>query len=161
MVRRLVARREIVQVVIGKAGTGKTFALEAAREAWEAGSPVVGAAVARRAASELEDGAGIRSTSLHALLDELRSRPGGALPQGTVVVLDEAGDGADARAPRAGGPGTALHGKLVLVGDFRQLPEIEAGGAFGRSPSRAERSSCAKPASEAQTGNAKRSSCCA
>ena len=62
MVRRLVLDGDGVAVVIGQAGTGKTFALAAAREAWEgSGYRVVGAALARRAAIELEDGAGIES----------------------------------------------------------------------------------------------------
>jgi hypothetical protein len=128
MVERLTTGDRFAQVVVGKAGTGKTFALDAAREAWErSGVPVIGAAVARRAARELEEGAGIRSTSLSALLEESRLRP---LPTKCVVVLDEA----------AMVPTRALHeltrrvraaeGKLVLVGDFRQLPEIHAGGAF-------------------------------
>jgi ATP-dependent exoDNAse (exonuclease V) alpha subunit len=57
MVKRLTGDGHGVQVVTGKAGTGKTFALDAAREAWEAkGHRVIGAAVARRAARELEDG---------------------------------------------------------------------------------------------------------
>ena len=61
MVRHLCERDDAVAVVAGKAGTGKTFALAAAREAWEAaGYPVRGAAVARRAARELLDGAGHR-----------------------------------------------------------------------------------------------------
>ena len=71
MVERLTGGDRFVQVVIGKAGTGKTFALDAAREAWErSGVQVIGAAVARRAARELQEGAGIESTSLRALLEE-------------------------------------------------------------------------------------------
>ena len=51
MVRRLVLDGDGVAVVVGQAGTGKTFALAAAREAWEgSGYRVVGAALARRAA---------------------------------------------------------------------------------------------------------------
>jgi conjugative relaxase-like TrwC/TraI family protein len=118
-----------IAVVAGKAGTGKTFALAAAREAWQAaGHPVLGVAVARRAARELETGAGIQSTSVAALLQDL-SR-GHGLPHGCVLVLDEAG-----MAPTRDLAALLEHvdhagGKLVLVGDHRQLPEIEAGGAF-------------------------------
>jgi hypothetical protein len=62
MVRRLTAEGSAIAVVVGQAGTGKTFALAAARETWEAsGIPVVGTALARRAAGELEDSAGIRA----------------------------------------------------------------------------------------------------
>jgi ATP-dependent exoDNAse (exonuclease V) alpha subunit len=121
-----------VAVVIGQAGTGKTYALAAAREAWEgSGYRVVGAALARRAAIELEDGAGIESRSVAALLEELRTRPWRVLPRRSVLVIDEAGM-VPTRAlaeivehlERAGA-------KLVLVGDDRQLPEIGAGGTFG------------------------------
>ena len=80
-----------VAVVAGQAGTGKTFALAAAREAWQAsGHPVLGVAVARRAASELRDGAGIESTSVAALLQDLRLTTAGC-PTRTVLVVDEAG----------------------------------------------------------------------
>jgi conjugative relaxase-like TrwC/TraI family protein len=132
MVERLTREERFVQIVVGKAGTGKTFALDAAREAWEAsGVQVFGVAVARRAARELEEGAGIRSTSLSAMLHELGDLRSKGLPRGCVVVVDEAG-----MVPTRAMHGLAHHvrragGKLVLVGDFRQLPEVEAGGVFG------------------------------
>ena len=73
MIRRLALEGGTLAVVVGKAGTGKTTALAAAREAWAAsGIPVLGAAVARRAARELQDAAGIPSESLEALLRDLR-----------------------------------------------------------------------------------------
>jgi conjugative relaxase-like TrwC/TraI family protein len=129
MIEELCLDGRRVAVVAGKAGTGKTFALTAAREAWQAaGHPVLGVAVARRAARELETGAGIQSTSVAALLQDLAR--GHGLPRGSVLVLDEAG-----MAPTRD-LATLLEnvehagGKLVLVGDHRQLPEIEAGGAF-------------------------------
>ena len=88
MVSRLTHDGDAFAVVVGKAGAGKTFALATAREAWEAsGVPVVGAAVAWRAARALEHEAGIPSTSLAALLERSRSHP---LPRHCVVVLDEA-----------------------------------------------------------------------
>ena len=125
MVRYLCDRDELVAVVSGKAGTGKTYALGAAREAWEnAGFPVRGAAVARRAACELRDGAGIESTSVAALL------AGPALPRNTVLVVDEAGMTGTRQLSALLQRVMSARGKLVLVGDHRQLPELQAGGVF-------------------------------
>jgi ATP-dependent exoDNAse (exonuclease V) alpha subunit len=129
MVERLTLDGERVVVVIGQAGTGKTFALAAAREAWEAcGTPIVGAAVARRAARELVDGAGIESTSVAALRSRLRA--GERLPSGVVLVVDEAGMLPTRDIAELLDHVVAASGKLVLVGDDRQLPELEAGGCF-------------------------------
>jgi ATP-dependent exoDNAse (exonuclease V) alpha subunit len=89
---------------------------------------VLGAAVARRAARELELGAGIDSTSVHALLTS-RDR-GQRLPDGCVLVLDEAGMLGTRQLARVLDHMAAAGGKLVLVGDHRQLPELEAGGTF-------------------------------
>ena len=128
MVQRLCLAGDGVSVVVGKAGTGKTFALAAAREAWQAaGYPVLGVAVARRAARELEHDAGIRSTSVAALLGEIDHR---ALPPRCVLVVDEAGMVPTRQLAQLIDAATAAGGKLVLVGDHRQLPELEAGGAF-------------------------------
>ena len=127
MVERLCLDGDGVSVVVGKAGTGKTFALGAAREAWQAaGLPVLGVAVARRAARELEHDAGIRSTSVAALLSD-RHTP---LPERCVLVVDEAGMVPTRQLAQLLDATAAVGGKLVLVGDHRQLPELEAGGAF-------------------------------
>ena len=136
MVRALTGSGAGVEVVVGPAGSGKTAALAAARAAWErAGHPVLGAAVAAIAARTLADGAGISSSSLTRLLadarrvDPVTGRPAG-LPAGSVLVVDEAGM-VDTRTLAALiGLTAAARVKLVLVGDPRQLPEIDAGGLF-------------------------------
>lgn len=133
MVRRLCLDGAAVQVVVGKAGTGKTFAMDAAREAWEAqGYRVYGAALARRAAHELRDGAGIESTSITELLADLRQGgPSGLLDQGrTVLVIDEAGMVGTRQLAEILEHCARAHAKLVLLGDYHQLPEIHAGGLF-------------------------------
>jgi conjugative relaxase-like TrwC/TraI family protein len=131
MVRRLCVDGHRVQVVVGPAGTGKTFALDAAREAWEAsGYTVVGVAVARRAARRLQASAGIESTSVAALQRELHMGGDYGLGRRTVVVVDEAGM-LGTRDLHELVENTSRGGaKLVLVGDDQQLPEIDAGGTF-------------------------------
>jgi conjugative relaxase-like TrwC/TraI family protein len=130
MVEHLCRRGDGVAVVVGKAGAGKTFALAAAREAWQAaGYPVLGAAIARRAARELQDGAGIASTSVSALLADLQ-RGVYTLPERCVLVVDEAGMLPTRQLAAVLEEVEQASGKLVLVGDHHQLQEIEAGGAF-------------------------------
>lgn len=120
-----------VEVVVGKAGTGKTFALDAARDAWEAsGIRVSGCALSARAAKELEAGSGIESYTIAALMKDLDDFNSPGLARDSVIIVDEAGmvgtrqlDGLLSHADDAGA-------KVVLVGDDKQLPEIAAGGAF-------------------------------
>lgn len=131
MVEDLTCSGRGVEVVIGKAGTGKTFALDAARDLWESsGVKVIGCALAARAAKELEAGSGIESSTIAALMKDLDDWNAPGLERDSVVVVDEAGmvgtrqlDALLSHAEDAGA-------KVVLVGDDKQLPEIAAGGAF-------------------------------
>ena len=117
-------------VVVGAAGTGKTFALAAAREAWErSGFTVHGAALSARAAAELQEGSGIGSVTLARLLAGVETGRLG-LDDRSVVVVDEAGMVGTRTLDRLHRSTKFAGAKLVLVGDPEQLPEIEAGGAF-------------------------------
>jgi conjugative relaxase-like TrwC/TraI family protein len=130
LVGRLVSSGDALEVVVGKAGSGKTMALDAARAAWEeAGFGVSGAALAARAAAELTERSGIPADTVASLVVRLERGEQVFGPR-QVLVLDEAAMiGTRTLATiidAAGGAGT----KVVLVGDYRQLAEIEAGGAF-------------------------------
>ena len=132
MVTSLATSGAPVEVVVGRAGAGKTYALDAARAAWQAaGHQVIGAALAARAAAELESGSGIPSTTVDRLLADL-DRPGPLSPlgRGTIVVVDEAAMVGTRKLARLLEAAEQSRTQVVLVGDPRQLPEVEAGGAF-------------------------------
>jgi conjugative relaxase-like TrwC/TraI family protein len=155
-VRHLTAAgRGNVRFLEGGAGTGKTATLAVVREVWQKqGLRVIGVALAGKAARELRSGSGIESVTLAMLLRMMR--PGrkdrirhharqilraarGKKTYGlrplqmdgkTVLVVDEAGMLAThqfAELLRVAETAGAL---LVAVGDRRQLPAIERGGAF-------------------------------
>lgn len=130
IVTRLVTSGAGVDVVIGAAGTGKTFALDGARAAWQAcGMTVIGAALSARAAAQLQAGSGIDSTTIARVMAD-GSGPNGRLPRGCVVVVDEAAMVGTRTLARLSALTAQADGKLVLVGDPAQLPEIDAGGTF-------------------------------
>ena len=121
---------EPVVMLVGQAGTGKTFALDAARAAWQAGGhEVIGAALAARAARQLQVGSGIPSSTIAGLMVDLGAGQVALGPQ-SVVVIDEAGMVGTRDLHRLVQATTAASAKLVLVGDHRQLAEIGAGGLF-------------------------------
>ncbi len=131
MVRRLSRSGAGVEVVVGKAGTGKTYALDAARDAWSAaGIRVTGVALAARAALELQDAAGIPATTLARLLGQLDDGSPSSLAPGSVLVVDEAGMVGTRQLARLLDHTRRLQVTVVLVGDPHQLPEIDAGGLF-------------------------------
>ena len=91
--------------------------------------PVIGVALAKRAALGLQEGSGIESSTIDSLLTVLDRPDSGGIPAGTVVVVDEAGMVPTRTLDRLlqhCGPDV----KVVLVGDHHQLPEIGAGGVL-------------------------------
>jgi conjugative relaxase-like TrwC/TraI family protein len=141
MVRRLLTGDEGLAVVVGEAGSGKTYALSAAARGWSAqGSGLRVAAPTWRAANVLRS-EGLNATSVARLLAELdRGSAAGrqALARGSVLVVDEAGM-VDSRAmARLVAHAHEAEAKLVLIGDPAQLGEIEAGGLFASIVARSE-----------------------
>jgi Ti-type conjugative transfer relaxase TraA len=129
LVQSLVSSGRGVEVVRAAAGTGKTYALAVARDAWEStGVRVFGCALAARAAVELQSHAGIDSATIARSLQDLRH--GWGLPPGSVLVVDEAGMVGTRALLELADHAAETKSKIVLVGDDRQLPELEAGGAF-------------------------------
>jgi Ti-type conjugative transfer relaxase TraA len=131
MIRQLVTTGDGVAVVRAKAGTGKTTAIDAARELWEReGYQVIGAALAGRAADELHARAGIDSYTVHGLLRDLERGGEWQLPDRAVLVVDEAGMVDTRRLARLLDHAADARAKVVLIGDERQVPAVEAGGGF-------------------------------
>jgi Ti-type conjugative transfer relaxase TraA len=129
-VRHVVIDSGGVKCVRGLAGTGKSYMLSKARQAWEEGGlHVIGAALAGKAADGLQQGSGIPSQTLHSLLSELDNGQH-QLNDKTVVVIDEAGMIGTRQLHRLLGHVHAAGAKSVLVGDHQQLQPIDAGGVF-------------------------------
>ncbi len=122
-----------VMVLVGPAGTGKTYTVDAIRAAFEhAGHTVIGAAPSARAAIELETGAGIPSSTLHSLLH--RWNTGYDTPVArSLLVVDEAGMTDLRTLDTAIALQLAAGGRVLLVGDHHQLPEVGAGGGFAHA----------------------------
>ena len=115
-----------VAVMVGRAGTGKTHTLGSVRAVYEAaGWDVIGLAPSARAARELQDGAGIDSTTLARHRVEQRT-----ITATTLVVVDEAAMAGTRDLASVVDQATRVGAKVLLVGDDRQLPEVATGGAF-------------------------------
>jgi conjugative relaxase-like TrwC/TraI family protein len=137
MVERLTGSGEGLVVVVGEAGTGKTFAIVAAAEAWaDSGVGLRAAAPTWRAANVLRS-EGLDAISVARLLVQLDEgrRP---LRKDSVLLIDEAGMLDSATLGRLIDHARAADAKLVLIGDPAQLGEIEAGGLFASIVSRTD-----------------------
>jgi len=137
MVERLTRGGEALVLVVGEAGTGKTFATVAAAEAWaDSGVSLRVATPTWRAANVLRSD-GLDATSVARLLTELDDgrQP---LGRGSVLLVDEAGMVDTANLARLIDHAHEAEAKLVLIGDPAQLGEIEAGGLFATLISRTD-----------------------
>jgi conjugative relaxase-like TrwC/TraI family protein len=133
MVRAICGSGDQFQCVLGPAGSGKTFALDAARDAWqEAGYTVVGAADQGTAAEALGRGARIRSETLEYWLTVLdtHAEPAQVLGPRTVMLVDEASAAGTRSLARLFAHARRNGAVVRLVGDPAQHSAVTAGGAF-------------------------------
>ena len=119
-----------LKLIEGRAGTGKSYTLQAVREAHErAGDRVIGLAPTNAVAQDLGKEGFAEASTVHAALFRLKNGRT-AWDRRTVVVVDEAAmldshvTGELLDAVRAAGA------KMILAGDDRQLTSIERGGLF-------------------------------
>src|SRR5215207_4169018 len=119
-----------VVVVVGRAGTGKTFALGAARHAWQLDGyrPLATAPTGIATVSLEAEGFEEVATCDRLLADLDRGRE--QLDSRTVLVVDEAGMLGSRKLARLLDHTQQARTKVVLVGDDRQLSAIDAGGGF-------------------------------
>jgi conjugative relaxase-like TrwC/TraI family protein len=129
MVRRLATSGAGIDVAVGPAGSGKSLVMAVvAHLARLTGTPILGTALAARTAVGLQEATRITSSSLTAL--NHRATTEGGLPDGVVVVVDEASMVGTRQLATLSDHVNKAGGKLILIGDPHQLPEIEAGGLF-------------------------------
>lgn len=119
-----------LKLVIGRAGTGKSFTLGAIRDAHAAaGYQVIGLAPTNTVAQDLAQDGFARTGTVHAELFRLKNGRA-TWDRRTLVVVDEAAM-TDTRVLGTLMAEARFSGaKVVLVGDDRQLTSIERGGIF-------------------------------
>ncbi|SDO86297.1 Ti-type conjugative transfer relaxase TraA [Aureimonas jatrophae] len=116
--------------MVGIAGAGKSTVLRAVGEVYKGeGASVYGAALAGKAADNLQLSSGIESRTL-ASWENAWSSGYDRLAPGSVFVIDEAGMVASAQMARVMAELDGFGAKVIMVGDARQLQPIEAGAAF-------------------------------
>jgi conjugative relaxase-like TrwC/TraI family protein len=129
----LVSSRGMIKILEGRAGSGKSRLLGAARKAWEQeGFAVIGGAFSGKAADELQKSSGISSHTIDRLLNQW-SKPQSAvrrLGPKTVLVVDEAGMLDVFKLRKLVDLVFNAGAKLVLVGDSKQLPPISGAAPF-------------------------------
>ena len=116
-----------LSLMVGFAGTGKSYLMDVLREAYESqGYRVFGSALSGRAAENLEKSSQIQShTIARFMIDWENGRR--KLDHKSVLILDEAGMVGTRQFLSILEEVERAKAKLIVVGDPEQLPPIEAG----------------------------------
>jgi conjugative relaxase-like TrwC/TraI family protein len=119
---------DLITLVQGNAGAGKTYMLNAFRECLtpEAQSQLRGLAPSAAAAETLETETSISSITL----DRYLLTPNDQTPRGETLLIDEAGMISSQQMERLIRKAQATQSRIILVGDTQQLNSIEAGAPF-------------------------------
>ena len=103
MVEQLLGGGRALEIVVGEAGTGKTYATVAAAEGWAAGSHRLRVAASTWRAANVLRAQGLEATSIARLLGEFDPKAeAGETPMdpGSVLLIDEAGMVEDRKSTR-------------------------------------------------------------
>ena len=148
---KIATSRDKYVAVQGLAGTGKTYMLNYVRQIYEKeGYTVTGAAFAGKAADGLEADSGIKSGTIHSMLNRMEREAGNMVqnenfeektkwnleglqkaPGKEVWVIDEAGMVDNSLMKNVMEAAKIRDAKVILMGDDKQLPPIGVGNAFG------------------------------
>lgn len=120
-------------VIEGIAGAGKSTMLRTAAEDLRfSGHDVIGVAPSGKAAKGLQDSAGIESNTLTRTLMNIE-RGDTKLTRDSIVIVDEAGMARNSDLGKLAQHVADAGGRLVLVGDERQLGAVGRGGGFAEA----------------------------
>ena len=127
---RHIVGKESISCIVGRAGTGKSFSLAAAKSVWDSqGNQVYGVALSGIAADGLVKDAGMDSRTIASFL--LSVEAGSIkLSNNTVIVMDEAGMTDSFSMQKIVKLAEEAGSKLVLVGDPAQLQPVGPGASF-------------------------------
>lgn len=135
-VRAVLSNGHGVSVIQALAGTGKTYTAGVLRQVYErAGYEVLGVAPTGRGTRELTEEAGVSARTLDRLLIDVENL-GDELPEGCVLILDEAGMAPTRHTARLLQAAEQAAAKVIAIGDPGQLASVQAGGwlaAVGRA----------------------------
>jgi ATP-dependent exoDNAse (exonuclease V) alpha subunit len=130
MVRQVTGDGAGISLVVGYAGSGKTYATGAAVDAFRRqGLQVICTAPTGAAARELERETNSPAPTIDSLLGQLR-RGSERLDRHSVVVVDEAAMVGTRKLASLLSYADRAGSKVVMIGDDRQLAAIDTGGAF-------------------------------
>ncbi|HDH26972.1 MAG TPA: hypothetical protein ENH00_12395 [Actinobacteria bacterium] len=119
--------------LVGPGGSGKTYSIGVYADAIEAsGHTVIGVATSAAAARKLGEDLDERWTGTIAMLRYHLDGYDAPLRAGTLIIVDEASMVSTADLAWLVGRVETCDGKLVLLGDPKQLPSVDSGGLCHR-----------------------------
>jgi conjugative relaxase-like TrwC/TraI family protein len=119
-----------IVIIQGSAGAGKSASMGCVASAYRSqGSNVLGATIARAAANNLQNEAGIKSHTIARLLASLESK-NKPLQKGDVLIVDEAGQVGTMHLEQILSHAKKIGFKVILVGEDKQLDAIDHGGVL-------------------------------
>jgi conjugative relaxase-like TrwC/TraI family protein len=125
-VEHILTCKDKIVGIQGDAGTGKTFMLEAINKNLKNSDvELIGLAFTGKASDELEEGSGIKSTTLHSFLNQSK-----VSEKEKIYIVDEASFVGSKQMKQLIEKAQKDNARIVLIGDTKQFQAISAGAIF-------------------------------